>query len=43
MIHNMKLYQSSFDKIANGSKKIGLYVNSWGNPKIRKAKTGNGN
>lgn len=27
MIHNMKLYQSPFDKIANGSKKIELRIN----------------
>lgn len=34
MIHNMKLYQSPFDKIANGSKKIELRINDEKRQKI---------
>ncbi|MEE1076957.1 MAG: ASCH domain-containing protein [Acutalibacteraceae bacterium] len=34
MIHNMKLYQRPFDKIANGSKKIELRINDEKRQKI---------
>lgn len=34
MIHNMKLYQSPFNKIANGSKKIELRINDEKRQKI---------